>query len=202
LLFFECSDEVLKRRFSESRRPHPLAGPQDTLEQALRSEREALAPLRELSDRIIETSRFTPHELRAFLKSAYAVAGRKEGPNVNVVSFGFKHGVPAEVDLVFDVRFLPNPYFVEGLRELNGTDAEVVAFLDRAEETRRFFERLSDLIDFLLPLYHAEGKSYLIIGIGCTGGQHRSVALAERLGQHLHSQDWPCTVTHRDVGKS
>ena len=201
LLFFDCSEEVLKRRFSETRRPHPLAGPEDTLEQALESERSALDPLREISDRIIDTSRFSPHELRGFLKSAYSTSGGKEGLNVNVVSFGFKYGVPAEVDLVFDVRFLPNPYFIDGLRDLDGKSKPVVNFLERIEDTHGFFERLTGLLDFLIPLYHAEGKSYLIIGMGCTGGKHRSVALAERLGRHLKGQEWPCTVTHRDLGR-
>jgi len=201
LLFFDCSDEVLKRRYSETRRPHPLADPGGTLEQALASERAALEPLREISDRIIDTSRFSSHELRAFLRNAYGPSTGHEGPNISVVSFGFKHGVPAEVDLVFDVRFLPNPHFVAELRPLDGLTREVQAFLEEIDEMHQFFERLTDMMDFLIPLYRAEGKSYLIVGIGCTGGKHRSVAMAEKLARHFRSTDLPCTVSHRDRGK-
>jgi UPF0042 nucleotide-binding protein len=201
LLFFECSDDVLKRRFSESRRPHPMTSPDGTLEDALQSERQAMAPLRDLSDRIIDTSQFTSHELRAFLKNAYGEESSAEGPNVNVLSFGFKYGVPAEVDLLFDVRFLPNPYFVEGLRELTGRTNEVQSFLEEMPESRRFFDKLTDLLDFLVPLYRNEGKAYLTVGLGCTGGKHRSVALAEWLGEHLERHGLPFSISHRDLGR-
>ena len=201
LLFFECSDQVLKRRFNETRRPHPMAEPGGTLDEALQSERSALARLREMSDRTIDTSNFTSHELRAFLKSAYGDSSNEDVPNVNIVSFGFKYGVPAEVDLLFDVRFLPNPYFVDGLRHLDGRTAEVQAFLDKANETGQFMDHLRSLLEFLIPQYGAEGKTYLVIGIGCTGGKHRSVGLSERLGGFFERQRWPFTVTHRDLGK-
>ena len=202
LLFFDCADDVLKRRFSETRRPHPMSGSaQHSLEQAIASERRALAPLRELADRILDTTQLSAHELRAFLKSAYAERPGLEQPNVNVVSFGFKYGVPAQSDLVFDVRFLPNPYFVDALRPHDGRSAEVQAFLDRAPQTAQFLERLQALLDFLLPQYAAEGKSYLTISLGCTGGKHRSVMLAERLGGYLQGRGAPCTVIHRDLGK-
>ena len=201
LLFFECDDDVLKRRFSETRRPHPMAGPNGTLEKALASERKALKPLRDMADRIIDTSRFTSHELRAFLKSAYGPSSGQGLPNINVVSFGFKYGVPAEADLLLDVRFLPNPYFVDGLRQLDGRTAEVQEFLDDIEETHEFRGRLENLLEFLVPQYGTEGKTYLIITLGCTGGKHRSVALAEWLGQYFKSKGWPYTVTHRDLGK-
>jgi len=201
MLFFECSDDVLKRRFSESRRPHPLFEPQGTLEQAIRTERDALGPLREVADRIIDTSSFTSHQLRSFLKNLYRETERADVPSVNVISFGYKYGVPAEADLMFDVRFLPNPYFDERLRPLDGRDESVQAFLDTSELTEAFLERLNGFLEYLVPLYGTEGKSYLSVAIGCTGGKHRSVALAERLGRFLESREIPASVHHRDVGR-
>ena len=201
LLFFDCSDEVLKRRYSETRRPHPMSGEGTTLDEALAAERTMLEPLREAADRIIDTSRYTSHELRAFINSAYATAGSTSGPNVSLLSFGFKHGPPVEADLLFDVRFLPNPYFVEGLRELDGRGPEVQRFLDDIELTGEFFDRLTSFIDFLIPHYAAEGKSYLTVAIGCTGGKHRSVALVEKLARHLGRREIHFTTRHRDLGK-
>jgi RNase adapter protein RapZ len=201
LLFFECTDEILKRRFSETRRPHPMQEPGGSLEKALSDERAILKPLRDIADRIIDTSRFTAHELRAFLKAAFGEHHASTNLNVHVVSFGFKYGVPAEADLLFDVRFIPNPYFVENLRPLNGTHAEVKAFIDARPEAREFTEKVEDLLDFLIPHYGSEGKSYLTITIGCTGGKHRSVALAERVRDHLIESGVPVSVTHRDLGK-
>lgn len=201
LLFFDCSDEVLKRRFSETRRPHPMAADGETLDSALAQERRTLAPLREMADRIIDTTKFTSHELRSFLSGAYGTAPNRESPNVNVVSFGFKYGIPSQADLLFDVRFLPNPYFVEELRYLDGRSGPVQEYLDRNELTEQFMSRLRGLLDFLIPLYAAEGKTYLTIAIGCTGGKHRSVALAERLGAGLGERGSPTTVSHRDLGK-
>ncbi len=201
LLFFECSDDILKRRFSETRRPHPMAGDGGTLERAISAERKALQPIREMADRIIDTSEYTSHELRSFLRNAYAISAGKEVPNVNIVSFGFKYGIPAEADLLFDVRFLPNPFFIDDLRSLDGTTTEVQKFLDDGELTGEFMDRLKAFIDFLIPHYAAEGKTYLTVALGCTGGRHRSVAIAERLVSHLAGQDMPCSVSHRDVGK-
>ena len=201
VLFFESSDDVLKRRFSETRRPHPMSTPSGTLEQAIQAEREALAPLRDVSDRVIDTSAYTSHQLRAFLTNAYGGTAKDGAPSVNVESFGFKYGVPAQVDLLFDVRFLPNPYFVDALRHRDGRSEEVQAFLAQTELTSQFMERLEDFLDFLIPLYTAEGKAYLTVAIGCTGGKHRSVALAEQLGQYLERQGLPNSVSHRDVGK-
>lgn len=201
MLFFECSDEVLKRRFSETRRPHPMAGRNGTLEQAITRERQALSVLREMADRIIDTSRYTSHELRAFLKNAYGQAADADSPNVNVISFGFKYGPPVEADLLFDVRFLPNPFFVEGLRHLDGRSAEVRGFLNQTPLTHEFLERLQSFMSFLIPHYASEGKSYLTVAIGCTGGKHRSVALAVALGQFLTGRGFPTTVNHRDLGK-
>lgn len=201
LVFFECTDDVLKRRFSETRRPHPMQEAQGSLEKAIRDERAVLVPLRDVADRIIDTSRFNAHELRAFLKAAFGQVQDASSLNVHIVSFGFKYGVPAEADLLFDIRFLPNPYFVDGLRKKDGRSEEVRAFLDAIPEWREFDRRLKDMIDFLLPLYAAEGKSYVTITIGCTGGKHRSVALAEVLREHLAAQGRNVSVTHRDLGK-
>jgi UPF0042 nucleotide-binding protein len=201
LLFFECSDNVLKRRFSATRRPHPMAGAGGTLEQAILQEIEALGPLREISDRIIDTSNFTAHELRTFLRNAYEATTASGVPRVNVVSFGFKYGVPAEVDLLFDVRFLPNPYFVDSLRPLDGRDARIQEFLDATPAMGEFVERLQSFLGFLIPHYSAEGKSYLTVAIGCTGGKHRSVAIAEKLGTYFGTTDLPTSVSHRDVGR-
>ena len=201
LLFFDCSDDVLKRRFSETRRPHPMSRSVETLEQAIREERGALTPLRELADRIIDTTTFTGHQLRTFLKNAFDSTKGSAAPRVNVVSFGFKYGVPAEVDLLFDVRFLPNPYFVDNLRPLDGRTAAIQQFLDEHEATGEFVGRLQEFLSYLIPHYAAEGKSYLTVALGCTGGKHRSVALAERLGQYFRSADLPVSVNHRDVGR-
>lgn len=201
VLFFECSDDVLKRRFSESRRPHPMTRVQGTLEEAIRSERDALGPLREMADRIIDTTRFTAHELRTFIKNGFSTTVRADVPNVNVVSFGFKYGLPAEADLVFDVRFLPNPYFEDELRHLDGRDPLVQRFLDKNDLTEAFLERLQDLLGYLIPLYGAEGKTYLTVALGCTGGKHRSVALTERLARHLDQSQLPTSVSHRDLGQ-
>ena len=201
LLFFDCSDDVLKRRFSETRRPHPMTAAEGTLERAIVREREALSPLRDVADRIIDTSQYTPHELRAFLKNAYGASAGEDLPNVNVVSFGFKYGIPLEADLLFDVRFLPNPYFVGGLRFLDGTSKEVREYLDKNDVTHELMDRLQGFLDFLIPHYAAEGKTYLSVALGCTGGKHRSVALAEKLGHYLAERQVPCSISHRDLGK-
>lgn len=201
LLFFECTDEILKRRFSESRRPHPMQDPGGSLEKAIQDERAILAPLRDIADRIIDTSQFNAHELRSFLKASFGQHHATTALNVHIVSFGFKYGVPAEADLVFDVRFIPNPYFVEDLRPLDGRHEKVRAFLEARPEAKEFVARLEDLLDFLIPHYASEGKSYLTITIGCTGGKHRSVALAEGIREHFVDNGVPVSVTHRDLGK-
>jgi UPF0042 nucleotide-binding protein len=201
LLFFDCSEDVLKRRFSATRRPHPMSRDAQTLEAAIHQEIEALRPLREMADRIIDTTSFTAHQLRRFLHNAFEHSSDSAVPRVNVVSFGFKYGVPAEVDLLFDVRFLPNPYFIEELRPLDGRDPRIHDYLDQTETTGEFFEQLKTFLDYLVPHYSAEGKSYLTVALGCTGGKHRSVALAERLGRYFKETDFPSSVSHRDVGR-
>ncbi len=201
LLFFECTDEVLKRRFSESRRPHPMQEPSGSLEKAIQDERAVLAPLRNIADRIIDTNQFNAHELRSFLKASFGAHHQSTALNVHIVSFGFKYGLPAEADLVFDVRFIPNPYFVDGLRALDGRHERVRTFLAERPEATEFVARLKALLDFLIPHYASEGKSYLTITIGCTGGKHRSVALAEAIREHFVDNGVPVSVTHRDLGK-
>lgn len=199
LLFFEASDDALKRRFSETRRPHPMPGA--TLEEAIRREREALRHLRDLADRIIDTSSFTSHSIRTFLRGAFGNDAGRRGPNVAIISFGFKFGLPAEADLVFDVRFLVNPFFDETLRPLDGRRPEIKAFLDARPETGAFMRRVENLLDFLIPCYAAEGKTYLTVALGCTGGKHRSVALAEALREYLDGRSVPVAVHHRDLGR-
>jgi UPF0042 nucleotide-binding protein len=201
LFFFECTGEILMRRFSETRRPHPMQEAGGSLEKAIQDERVILAPLRDVADRIIDTSRFNAHELRSFLKASFGEQHQTTSLNVHVVSFGFKYGIPTEADLLFDVRFIPNPFFVEGLRRLDGRHADVRAFLDGRPEAKEFLARLKDMLDFLIPHYASEGKSYLTITIGCTGGKHRSVALAEAIREHFVEHGVPVSVTHRDLGK-
>jgi UPF0042 nucleotide-binding protein len=201
VLFFECSDEVLKRRFSETRRPHPMANSSKTLEDAIVLERMEMATIREYADRIIDTERFNAHQLKTYLRNAFGGGADSRSLNINVLSFGFKYGIPAEADLVLDVRFIPNPYFVDGLRNLTGKDPEVEEYLLRQPETDAFASRLKEFLGFLVPLYTKEGKTYLTVAIGCTGGKHRSVYLAGELGRHLENEGLAATVNHRDLGR-
>ena len=197
VLYFEASDEVLVRRFSESRRPHPAADG-GSIADGIQKEREALRPLRECADRVVDTSALTVHELRAQLRYLVeqTAAGRM---TVSLVSFGYKHGLPTDVDLAFDCRFLPNPFFVEELRHKIGTDQPVADFVLGNEDTQEFLGQLMDLLTFTLPRYQREGKSYLTIGVGCTGGHHRSVVLAEELRRRLVQAGYDVLVRHRDT---
>ena len=198
LWFLEASDATLVRRFSETRRPHPLS-PDRSVSESISQERELLAPIRELADHILDTSALNIHDLR---KHAYTLFGEKEArPLVLLVSFGFKFGVPSESDLVFDVRFLPNPHFVPHLKALSGEDAAVMEFMNEKPETAEFLSRLQGFLDFLIPQYEKEGKSYVTISVGCTGGRHRSVFVTEALGKHFESLGYRIRVTHRDSEK-
>ncbi len=200
VMFFEASDNVLQRRFSETRRPHPADTGGGLLE-AIRKEKKAMQNVRETADLIIDTSEHTVHTLRRFLVERF---GHKEDGvplNVQFVSFGHKYGVPRQVDLLFDVRHLPNPYFEKKLKHLPGTDGKVIEFLNKQKEVAETVRRFSDLLKYLLPQYKKEGKSYLTIGIGCTGGRHRSVMVANRLYEDIKSEGYETTVTHRDVQK-
>ena len=199
ILFLEASDETLVRRFSETRRPHPLAGDRTPIE-GIRKERDLLSELREMADTVFDTSEWTIHEVRSqVLREFSDRAGEGLPLVVSLISFGFKHGAPYGLDLLFDVRFLPNPHFVEGLREQTGLDAPVRVYLEEQAEYGETVERLSDLLEYLLPRYRKENRSYVTIGIGCTGGKHRSVAVAEALRDALEEAGWSMRVSHRDV---
>ncbi len=200
VLFFEASDEALVRRYAESRRRHPLGAEGNVLE-AIRAERKAMAHMREIADRIVETSNITVHQLKALLGERYQSGGARSGLTASLVSFGYKHGIPFDADLVFDVRFLPNPHFVEGLRPLDGRDQRVRDYVLSHGEARELLERLRDLLDFLLPFYQREGKAYLTVAIGCTGGRHRSVTFVEMLRQFLEGLGYAPTVVHRDIDR-
>jgi UPF0042 nucleotide-binding protein len=199
LIFLEASDEALVRRFSETRRPHPLAPTASVIEGIL-AERGRLGPIKKMSDRVLDTSDLTVHELRRAFRELSDGEGTHTRLTVTLVSFGYKYGVPVEADLMFDVRFLPNPYFVTGLRDLTGQDRPVQDYIAAAETAQPFLDKTSDLLTFLIPHYMAEGKSYLTIGVGCTGGRHRSVAVVERLKVMLGGitgARW--RMRHRDV---
>jgi UPF0042 nucleotide-binding protein len=200
LIFLEASTSALVRRFSETRRPHPLARDRSVSE-GIRDERARISPIRELADEIIDTSDMTVHELRHFFMTL------SRGPSrgrlvITLLSFGFKHGVPVDADLMFDVRCLPNPHFVPALRRRTGRDRAVAAFMERDAATREFMDRLEDYLRYVTPYYAAEGKSYLTIAIGCTGGRHRSVMIAERLRRALANVGGRVRVRHRDIGLS
>ena len=199
LIFLDASEPALVRRFSETRRPHPLAKDRSALE-GIREERKAMRAIRSMADHIVDTSGLTVHELRhAFTGVA---SGRAPGTQlvVTILSFGFKHGIPVDSDLLFDVRFLPNPHFVPKLRPHTGRDREVVRYLERSDATRDFLRHTLNLLKFLIPQYVTEGKTYLTIGIGCTGGRHRSVAVAEALKKGLSGLTGVrLRVLHRDI---
>ena len=200
LIFLEASHEALVRRFSETRRPHPLA-PDRSVTEGIRDEHTRMQPIRELADEIIDTSDMTVHELRQFFMALSR--GRARGRLViTLLSFGYKHGVPVDADLVFDMRCLPNPHFVPTLRRRTGRDRAVAAFMERDPSTVEFIQRLEDYLRYVVPHYIAEGKSYLTIAIGCTGGRHRSVMIAERLRRALADVGPRVRVRHRDIGLS
>jgi UPF0042 nucleotide-binding protein len=197
VIFLDCADEVLVRRFSETRRPHALA-PSGDLQRAISSERERLSGLRARADIVIDTTSFTVHDLRRHLIEYVGREVERPSMVVRFVSFGFKFGIPVHADLVFDLRFLPNPHFVETLRERTGLDADVSEYVLSAPETRELIGHLVPLLRFLIPRYGQEGKAYLTIALGCTGGRHRSVALAEELARQLDGEH-QTVVTHRDA---
>jgi len=199
LLFLEASDEALVRRFSETRRPHPLALDRSVIE-GVRRERELLADLRGVADKVFDTSDWSIHDARnAVYRQFTDRPGEIPSMVVTLVTFGFKHGIPYATDLLFDVRFLSNPHFVPGLRELTGSDAAVRDYLEEQSEYGELVERLSDLLLFLLPRYRREHRSYLSVAIGCTGGRHRSVCIAEALERRLTAAGWKVRLMHRDV---
>jgi UPF0042 nucleotide-binding protein len=199
LIFLEASEASLVRRFSETRRPHPLAPDRSAVE-GIREELAAMRAIRKMADHVVDTSAMTVHELRHTFTGV--ASGRAPGAQlvVTILSFGFKHGIPVDSDLLFDVRFLPNPHFVPALRKFTGRDPKVVRYLDRAKGTQEFLEHTLNLLRFLIPQYVQEGKAYLTIGIGCTGGRHRSVAIAEALRKGLSKLEGVrVRVKHRDI---
>ena len=198
VVYLEASDDVLVRRYSETRRPHPLRR-NELVSESIAAERSRMEPVRNLADVLLDTSKFNVHELRAHINAQFS---RKEGEQpllVSTMSFGFKNGVPPEADLVFDVRFLPNPHFIPEFRPLTGRDPKVAEYVMGFPQTAEFLDRTSDMLRFLLPHYVKEGKSYLTIAFGCTGGQHRSVALAEDMKKRLSEAGYRAKVSHRDM---
>lgn len=198
LLYLEAEDDILLRRYSETRRPHPL-GTANSVQKSLTNERKRLAPIRKVADIVIDTSKFNVHELRAHIHEAF----KPEAPKpttilVSTISFGFKKGVPDDADLMFDVRFLPNPHFVPELRPYTGRHPKVARYIRSFPQTQEFIDRISELLIYLLPHYIEEGKSYLTIAFGCTGGQHRSVMIAEEVSKRLGKAGFRVKVEHRD----
>ena len=198
ILFLEATDDDLQRRFSQTRRKHPLVG-EGTVLDRIRAELERLKDLKEMATRVIDTSNLNVHELKRMISRLYTIYPEEDTLQVNVLSFGFKYGVPAEADIVMDVRFLPNPFFVKELRDLNGTQEPVIKFVLQQEQTQLFLEKFTELVNYLLPRYREEGKNYLTIAVGCTGGKHRSVVIAEQLRGQLTGLGYPVTAGHRDV---
>ena len=200
LVFIEASDEALLRRFSETRRPHPL-GHDRPVREGLHRERKLMQPIRKLADVVLDTTKFNVHELRHFITERFKNPDRRP-LLVSVVSFGYRFGVPGDADLVFDVRFLPNPHFVPRLRRYSGKDARVTRYIRSFSQTGEFLRRIEGLLNYLIPHYTAEGKSYLTIAFGCTGGRHRSVMMAEVIGRALARRGHTAKVLHRDLERS
>jgi UPF0042 nucleotide-binding protein len=200
VLFFDASDEVLLRRFSETRRPHPLAG-EEPVQEGISRERKALEGMRELADKVIDTTDLNVHELKREMEERFCQAPYSRSMNVFLTSFGYKYGIPHDTDMILDVRFLPNPYFVTELRAHDGLETEVEEYVLKNEETRTFLDRLYSLLEFALPLYEREGKSSLTLALGCTGGRHRSVVLVEELHKRLGRGKFRIHVKHRDLDK-
>ena len=198
VLFLEANEEVLVRRYRETRRRHPLAR-EGSVPDGIRAERKALSHMREVADRVVDTTALTVHQLKDRLVELYGAPKTRPGLAPTLVSFGFKHGAPFDADLVFDVRFLPNPHFVEALRPLDGRDERVRRFVLAEADGRELLQRLTDFLGFVLPRYEREGKAYLTIAVGCTGGKHRSVVLVEELGRALGGLGYAPTVVHRDL---
>ena len=199
LVFIEAQDDALMRRYSETRRPHPL-GKNYSVRESLRRERELMAPIRKLADVVIDTTQFNVHELRQFVTERFKNPDKRP-LMVSVVSFGYRYGVPTDADLVFDVRFLPNPHFVPRLREFTGKDPKVRRYIRSFSQTGEFLRRVEGLLSYLIPHYAREGKSYLTIAFGCTGGRHRSVMMSETVKKYLEKRGTAAKVVHRDIEK-
>jgi UPF0042 nucleotide-binding protein len=200
ILFLEADEQVLVQRYSTTRRQHPLSQ-HKTLLEGIRTEKEQLNQLRSAADRIIDTSNFNVHELKAYILDLAQKSKKLALMRIHIVSFGFKYGVPSEADLLIDVRFLANPYFVPELKALDGKSRKIKDFILKKSETRRFLKKFLNFIDYLLPLYEKEGKSYLTLAVGCTGGRHRSVTIAESIYERISSRRKNTLITHRDINQ-
>jgi len=200
VVFLEASEEALIRRFSETRRPHPM-GRSETVVKSIRAERKRLDPIRNVADIVLDTTKFNVHDLRARINSQFERDESDQSLMISSNSFGFKNGVPTEADLVFDVRFLPNPHFVPEFRKLTGEDPKVAKYVLQFPQTKEFLDKTTDLLKFLLPHYIKEGKSYLTVAFGCTGGQHRSVFIAEEMKKRLAKEGYRVKTSHRDMPK-
>jgi RNase adapter protein RapZ len=198
VVFLEASDDALVRRFSETRRPHPL-GRSDTVLRSIKAERRRLDPIRNVADIVLDTTKFNVHDLRAHITAQFEREESDKNLTISSISFGFKNGVPSEADLVFDVRFLPNPHFVPAFRKLTGKDPKVARYVRQFPQTQEFLDKMADLLTFLLPHYIKEGKSYLTVAFGCTGGQHRSVFIAEEIKKRLAAEGYRVKTAHRDM---
>ena len=201
MLFLEASPETVIKRYKETRRRHPLRDGADSLEEAVRQERALMQPVQDRADYVVDTSRLSTAQLRSELLRLFDTRGEKAGMTVNVTSFGFKYGLPMEADLVMDVRFMPNPYYIETLRPKTGLDRDVYEYVFKFQQTQDFMKRLEDLLAFVLPLYAEEGKTSLTLAVGCTGGHHRSVAVTHALTEFIHQQGYPVTENHRDLAR-
>jgi RNase adapter protein RapZ len=198
ILFLEASDEILIRRFSQTRRQHPLAE-NESIVQAIQEERKQLNSLRHHATRILDTSNMTVHNLRLLIMEEYSQFPLSRRLNLHVISFGFKYGLPSDADIIMDVRFLPNPFFIKDLKELNGLETPVQDFVLGREESQEFLSRFFPLLDYLIPNYQKEGKTHLTVAVGCSGGHHRSVVIANSLKEHLQSFELPLSLEHRDI---
>jgi len=201
ILFLEADEQVLVQRYSTTRRQHPLSHGKRLLD-GIRTEKDQLNQLRAVADRIVDTSKFNVHELKAYIIDLAQKSKKQSLMRINILSFGFKYGVPPEADLLIDVRFLPNPYFVPELKALNGKTQKIKDFVLKKAETRRFLRKFCDFIDYLLPLYDKEGKSYLTLAVGCTGGRHRSVTIAQKIYDHVSAAYKHTRITHRDINQA
>ena len=201
LLFLEADTRTIINRYKETRRVHPLAGKKLNIAQAVQLEREMMQPVRDHADFVLDTTDFSTAKLRGEILSLFGDQNSRNGLNVNVQSFGFKHGIPLEADLVFDVRFMPNPYYVEELKHKTGLDSAVQEFVFSFQQTHEFLKQLENMLSFLLPLYAEEGKSVLVLAIGCTGGHHRSVAIAHEIASYIAKEGYQVTENHRDISR-
>jgi UPF0042 nucleotide-binding protein len=200
ILFLEASDEALVRRYEEKRRPHPLA-PTERVQDGIARERQMLEVLKDDADIVLDTSGFTPHELRERIRSHFLRSTDEKGIQVAVVTFGYKYGIPIDADMVFDTRFLPNPHWVPELRPFPGTDERVKSYVLESEEAKSYLARIEEMLEPLLPSFIREGKHYLTIGIGCTGGRHRSVVFGEEIASFLRELGYPARLLHRDLDR-